>query len=84
MKMVSSLLLGFLLLSGYGTAMDGDQWIRYSAISPKGDQIAFVSDRQGNPHIFILDILSGQVRRLTLNGKSVKVIFSPFCSMFVM
>ncbi|OQY16080.1 MAG: Tol-Pal system beta propeller repeat protein TolB [Desulfobacteraceae bacterium 4572_35.1] len=37
--------------------------------NPIGDQLAFVSDRQGNPHIFIVDVLSGQTHRLTHAGR---------------
>lgn len=34
-----------------------------------GRKMAFVSGRLGNPHIFVLDIPSGQVQRVTYEGK---------------
>jgi TolB protein len=40
-----------------------------SSWSPRGDEIAFLSDRQGNPHIFIMDVFGRKVRRLTDAGK---------------
>lgn len=38
------------------------------SFSPDGSRMAFVSDRYGNPQIFILDLVSGQTNRLTYNG----------------
>ena len=38
------------------------------AWSPDGSKIAFVSDRFGKPHIFIMDANGGNVQRLTTNG----------------
>ncbi|SKA77654.1 TolB protein [Paucidesulfovibrio gracilis DSM 16080] len=35
----------------------------------KGIRMAFVSDRRGNPHIFLKEMLTGQVRRVTHDGK---------------
>jgi len=39
-----------------------------AAISPGGDQIAFVSDRQGTPQIFLMPSSGGGARRLTYQG----------------
>ena len=39
-----------------------------AAVSPGGDQIAFVSDRQGTPQIFIMPSSGGGARRLTYQG----------------
>ena len=39
------------------------------AFSPNGDKIAFVSNRSGSPQIYILDIGSGRVERLTYEGR---------------
>ena len=39
-----------------------------AAISPGGDQIAFVSDRQGTPQIFVMPSSGGGGRRLTYQG----------------
>jgi TolB protein len=36
--------------------------------SPGGDQIAFVSDRQGNPQIYLMPSSGGAARRLTYQG----------------
>jgi len=36
--------------------------------SPEGSRMAFVSTREGRPHIFIQDLKSGQVHRLTFSG----------------
>jgi len=37
--------------------------------SPDGSKMAFVSDRNGLPQIFIQDIQSGEVQRLTFSGR---------------
>ncbi|MEI7694310.1 MAG: Tol-Pal system beta propeller repeat protein TolB [Chlorobium sp.] len=37
--------------------------------SPDGNKMAFVSERHGRPQIFIQDLLSGEVKRLTFNGE---------------
>jgi TolB protein len=34
-----------------------------------GVRMAFVSDRRGNPHIFLKEMLTGEVRRVTYDGK---------------
>jgi TolB protein len=39
-----------------------------AAVSPGGDQIAFVSDRQGTPQIFVMPSSGGGARRLTYQG----------------
>ena len=39
------------------------------AFSPDGNKMAFVSERNGQPQIFIQDMLSGQVSRLTFSGR---------------
>jgi TolB protein len=39
-----------------------------ATVSPGGDQIAFVSDRQGTPQIFIMPSSGGGGRRLTYQG----------------
>jgi TolB protein len=39
-----------------------------AAVSPGGDQIAFVSDRQGTPQIFVMPSSGGGGRRLTYQG----------------
>jgi TolB protein len=36
--------------------------------SPDGNKMAYVSERNGQPQIFIQDLLSGEARRLTFNG----------------
>ena len=36
--------------------------------SPDGNKMAFVSERNGRPQIFIQDLLTGEVKRLTFNG----------------
>ncbi len=36
--------------------------------SPDGNNMAYVSERNGQPQIFIQDLLSGEARRLTFNG----------------
>lgn len=36
--------------------------------SPDGNKMAFVSERNGQPQIFIQDLLSGEAKRLTFNG----------------
>jgi TolB protein len=38
------------------------------SVSPGGDQIAFVSDRQGTPQIFLMSSAGGAARRLTFQG----------------
>lgn len=38
------------------------------SVSPGGDQIAFVSDRQGTPQIFLMSSSGGAARRLTFQG----------------
>jgi TolB protein len=38
------------------------------SLSPGGDQIAFVSDRQGTPQIFVMPSSGGAARRLTFQG----------------
>jgi TolB protein len=39
-----------------------------ASVSPGGDQIAFVSDRQGTPQIYIMPSSGGSARRLTYQG----------------
>jgi len=39
-----------------------------ASVSPGGDQIAFVSDRQGTPQIFLMPSSGGSARRLTFQG----------------
>jgi len=39
-----------------------------AAVSPGGDQIAFVSDRQGTPQIYVMPSSGGGGRRLTYQG----------------
>jgi len=39
-----------------------------ASLSPGGDQIAFVSDRQGTPQIFLMSSSGGNARRLTFQG----------------
>lgn len=39
-----------------------------ASLSPDGSQIAFVSDRQGTPQIFLMSSSGGQARRLTYQG----------------
>ena len=39
------------------------------SFSPKGDKVAFVSDRSGSPQIYVLDLSSGKTNRLTYNGQ---------------
>lgn len=34
-----------------------------------GQKMTFVSNRQGNPHVFLFEIDSGKIQRLTYNGK---------------
>ncbi|EGB13822.1 WD40 domain protein beta propeller [Pseudodesulfovibrio mercurii] len=45
----------------------------YIDVSPSfdrtGSKMAFTSGRAGNPHIYLLDMQSGQVRRVTTTGK---------------
>jgi TolB protein len=38
------------------------------AVSPGGDQIAFVSDRQGTPQIYLMPSSGGAARRITFQG----------------
>jgi TolB protein len=38
------------------------------SVSPGGDQIAFVSDRQGTPQIFVMPSSGGAARRITFQG----------------
>lgn len=66
MRMVATMLLGFSLLLGYGTAADADDWIRYSAISPDGKQIAFCY--KGD--IYLVDSAGGEAQILTLHPAS--------------
>ena len=37
--------------------------------SPDGNKIAFVSNRTGSPQIYVLDLETGNERRLTFEGK---------------
>lgn len=39
------------------------------SIDAAGSKMAFVSSRMGNPHIFLKDLNSGAVRRITYDGK---------------
>jgi TolB protein len=39
-----------------------------ASLSPDGTQVAFVSDRQGTPQIFLMPSSGGQARRLTFQG----------------
>lgn len=39
-----------------------------ASVSPGGDQIAFVSDRQGTPQIYLMPSSGGNARRLTFQG----------------
>jgi len=39
-----------------------------ASVSPGGDQIAFVSDRQGTPQIYLMSSSGGNARRLTFQG----------------
>jgi TolB protein len=39
-----------------------------ASVSPGGDQIAFVSDRQGTPQIYLMPSSGGAARRLTFQG----------------
>jgi len=39
-----------------------------ASVSPNGAQIAFVSDRQGTPQIFLMSAAGGAARRLTFQG----------------
>lgn len=43
------------------------------AISPNGRLIAFVSDRDGNPEIFLMDTLGQNVRQLTVTAPGQRV-----------
>ena len=35
------------------------------AFSPNGQQIAFISDRSGNPELYVMDVTGANVQRLT-------------------
>ena len=39
------------------------------SLSPDGSQIAFVSNRQGSPQIFVMPVTGGAARRVTYQGK---------------
>jgi TolB protein len=39
-----------------------------ASLSPGGDQIAFVSDRQGTPQIYLMSSAGGAAKRLTYQG----------------
>lgn len=39
-----------------------------ASVSPDGSKIAFVSDRQGTPQIFIMSAAGGEAKRLTFQG----------------
>lgn len=39
-----------------------------ASVSPGGDQLAFVSDRQGTPQIYLMSAAGGSARRLTFQG----------------
>jgi hypothetical protein len=49
-------------------------WLRAGdtdpAVSPDGRRIAFASERDGNPEIFVADARTGDVRRLTRNRRA--------------
>ncbi len=40
-----------------------------ASFSPDGNKMAFVSDRHGKPQIFVKDLNSGSITRLTFSGK---------------
>lgn len=40
----------------------------YPSVSPDGSQVAFISNREGNYELFIMDISSGHIRQLTHNA----------------
>ncbi|GAB4435348.1 MAG: hypothetical protein Kow00120_02140 [Anaerolineae bacterium] len=46
----------------------GDTRDLYPALSPMGDLIAFVSERTGNPELFVMDANGGEPRQLTALG----------------
>src|SRR5690606_2026819 len=46
----------------------GDTRDLYPALSPMGDLIAFVSERTGNPELFVMDANGGEPRQLTELG----------------
>ncbi len=63
--------LGFLLAGGFcATAADTDPACRnltHPAVSPRGDQLLYVSDEAGNLDIFVADFATGQRERLTMS-----------------
>ncbi|MCX7977373.1 MAG: translocation protein TolB [Bdellovibrionaceae bacterium] len=52
------------LTRGPGSALNVEP-----AVSPDGKKIAFSSTRSGNPHIFVLDLSTGKIQRITFAGK---------------
>ena len=56
-----------------------DVWASWSpALSPASDRVAFVSDRDGEPHVWVSDLPGGTPRRLSLDGlRAVSVTWSP-------
>src|SRR5207245_11569739 len=45
--------------------------------SPTGQQIAFVSDRNGQPHLFVMDPDGSNVRQITSTGFHTQPRWSP-------
>jgi len=48
------------------------------SFSPDGSKLAFVSERGGSPQIYILELLTKVVKRITFNGNyNNSPVFSP-------
>ena len=65
-KRLLSLAAFVLSLNGY--AANDAAWMRYCAISPNGQQIAFASDRLGGMDIYIVDKEGGIPTRITTHS----------------